>query len=68
MSHHHQMRLWQYGLAQPGSMYSQVNQDPIFSPLFTALFSPIFGAGTALGIAKVVGAIAVSAITKGIQL
>lgn len=36
MSLHHRMMLQRYGLGAPNDFYSQVNADPIFTPLFIA--------------------------------
>jgi hypothetical protein len=60
MSFHHQMMLQRYGLGRPTDMYSQVNADPIFTPIFTAAFGVGgigFSAATATALATVATAI-----------
>jgi len=61
MSFHHSMMLQRYGLGRPVDVYSIVNCDPIFTPLFTALLGPLgaiqIGA-TGLTVASVAAAIA----------
>lgn len=69
MSFHRQMMLQRYGLGSTTSLYSQVLFDPIFTPIFTAVFGTagFTIAGTTITYASIASAIAVTALTVGIQ-
>ncbi len=70
MSLHHRMTLQRYGLGNSTSLYSTVLFDPIFTPLFTAVFGTAgitFGA-TTITFASIASAIAVTALSIGIQM
>lgn len=69
MSFHQRMMLQRYGLGSTTSLYSQVLFDPIFTPIFTAVFGTagFTIAGTTITYASIASAIAVTALTIGIQ-
>ncbi len=69
MSFHRRMMLQRYGLCHTTSLYSQVVFDPIFTPIFTAVFGTagFTIAGTTITYASIASAIAVTALTVGIQ-
>ncbi len=69
MSFHQRMMLQRYGLCHTTSLYSQVVFDPIFTPIFTAVFGTagFTIAGTTITYASIASAIAVTALTIGIQ-
>lgn len=69
MSFHQRMILQRYGLGSTTSLYSQVLFDPIFTPIFTAVFGTagFTIAGATISYASIASAIAVTALTIGIQ-
>lgn len=69
MSLHHRMMLQRYGLGAPNDLYSQVNADPIFTPLFLAAgFSGVGILGTSITAAGIASAIATTSLTYGAQI
>ncbi|RWX28965.1 hypothetical protein EHH54_31825, partial [Rhizobium leguminosarum] len=70
MSLHHRMMLHRYGLGNSTSLYSTVLFDPIFTPLFTAVFGTagITIGATTITFASIASAIAVTALSIGIQM
>jgi hypothetical protein len=70
MSLHHRMMLHRYGLGNSTSLYSTVLFDPIFTPLSTAVFGAagITIGATTISFASIASAIAVTALSIGIQM
>jgi hypothetical protein len=68
MSFHHEMMLQRYGLGRPADMHSQVNRDPIFTPLFTAVFASVGLTGGALTFAAgLASAVTVTDLSTGVM-
>jgi hypothetical protein len=70
MSLHSQMMRQRYGLEYSTSLYSQVVFDPIFTPLFAAVFGTagITIGTTTITFASIASAVAVTALSIGIQM